>query len=259
MAEVKASYQEQFTAGLYDIDVAGNPKPSRLVERMLLVANNHLDLLNWSWEHLYKDFGVALVLIEVAVKVLKPMRLGEKMTLITWTAGRTYPMLMRWFVIENEAGERVAESMMNCVLIDVKTRSLTNAVKYGLDLFEDETPPREVSIKRPRFTSRFEIDEAAADFKMTKEIVCSDLDYNGHMNTARYVELSENLLGRDFLMKNTVKEVSVRYEKETAYGETLETFGYDRRSETANAGEVEIAGRAAGTNRFSAKIGYEKA
>ena len=256
MAEVKASYQEQFKVGLYDIDVAGNPKTSRLVERMLLVANNHLDLLNWSWTHLYNDKGVALVLIEVAVKITGSMKLGETATLTTWTAGRTYPMLMRWFVIENEAGERVCESMMNCVLIDVKTRTLTNAMKYGLELFEDETPPREVSIKRPKFTSKVDIDENGADFKMSKTVVCSDLDYNGHMNTARYVELAEDLLGRDWLMTHTIKEVCVRYEKETAYGETIETAGFDRPDEENGGGVIEIAGKAGGVNRFSARIGY---
>ena len=259
MSEVKAYYSETFKTGLYDIDVAGNPKPSRLTERMLLAANDHLDLLNWSWTHLYNDIGVALVLIEVSLKITGKMRLGETVKLTTWTSKKLYPMLMRWFVLENEAGERICEAMMNCVLIDVKTRTITNAAKYGLNLVDDDTPPMEVSIKRPRFVSGVDTGERAADFSFTKTVVCSDLDYNGHMNTARYVDLSEDLLGRDWLMTHEIKEISVRYEKETAYGETVLTSGYDIPSEDGRSGIIEIAGASNAVNRFSAKIAYTSA
>lgn len=257
MAEVLATYSESFKASLYDIDVAGNPKPSRLTERMLLVANNHLDILNWSWTHLYNDYGVALVLIEVSVKLTGKFKLGEMLKITTWTSKKLYPMLMRWFVIENEAGERVCEAIMNCVMIDINTRSITNATKYGLSLVEDDTPPMEVAIKRPRFVSAVKEGERPCDFSLNKKVLCSDLDYNGHMNTARYVELAEDLVGRDWLLSHEIDEISVRYEKETPYGETIETVGFDIGDPETNGGLVEIAGTAGGVKRFSAKLLYK--
>ncbi len=254
MTETRASYCEQFKAGLYDVDFAGSPKASRLTERMLLAANNHLDLLNWSWEHLYNDIGVCLVLVEVALKITGKIRLGDTMTLTTWTSRRLYPMLMRWFVIEDSHGERVCEAMMNCVLIDVKTRTLTNASKYGLTLVDDETPPKEVTIKRPRFAPKAESFGAAPDFRFSKRVEVSDLDYNGHMNTARYVELVENMLGREWLVENRIKEISVRYEKETGYGETIEAAGFVRNGEEGET--IDITGKAGEVGRFSATLRF---
>lgn len=249
-------YSERFTVNMYDVDPWGDLRISRLMERLLITASRHLERLDWSWTHLAKDLGVCLVLVESAVDVERNAELGDDVLVTTWTGGRVYPMMFRGFEIRGAGGEMIATAFMRCVLMDMKTRTIANALKYDLTpLAQPADMPDfdELSARLRRFR-RINLSAAEPSFSSSRKVYYSDLDYNGHVNTARYAEYVEGLFENDWRDRYTVRGMDVRYEKEIPQGMLLEINGIDAK----DAGVVEIAAGGDGQERFAARAYYSE-
>ena len=243
-------YSEDIRINMYDIDAAGNPRISRLTERLLLCASTHMELLDWEWSRLAKELGVCVVLADSRVRLTGDIKLGDRLKITTWTIGRLYPMMTRGFAITGCEGKVVFESVMRSVLMDIESRSLANPSNYNLTAADQnfEAPAISLLATRPAPIRKVDAEGRTPDFCREHTVNYGDLDYNGHMNTAKYAECVENLFGAGSLFANPLTGLDVRYEKEIPPDSTLKTVGfYD-----AERGATDIAGTSGGAARFYA-------
>lgn len=210
-------YNEIFKINFYDIDAFGNPRLSRITERLLVSAENHSEMLNWGHEYLQSEHGVSMVLIKNHIKILNKIHNGEKIELRTWALPRVYPIITRHFVAKNiDKNEPIWEATVECVLMNLEKRAIANGAKLNLTLPDPsvqnlgiQTTPykfnrgeRNVFLESPAFKTL----ETVASY--------SALDYNGHLNSARYVEYIENALGADFFSSGKISEFDIQYNEE---------------------------------------------
>ena len=249
-------YSEKVKVDMYDVDPWGDLRISRLTERLLVAASRHLERLDWSWTHLAKDLGVCLVLVESAVQTDKNARLGDELTVTTWTGGKVYPIMFRGFEVRDSGGEKVASSFMRCVLMDMNTRTITNALKYNLTPLSqpDDMPDFAGLSARLRGFRRTSAGDAGTSFFTAREAYYADLDYNGHVNTARYAEYVEGLFPKEWRDRYVLTGMDVRYEKEIPQGMPLVIKGIDVR----DAGVVEVTAEGDGQERFAARAYYSE-
>ncbi len=209
-------HKETYTTNMYDSDAFGNPRISRITERLLVSANVHAEELGWGREFL-KSNNAALVLVRLHVKVFKNVKIGENIEISTWPLQRVYPVTYRYFVADDkETGERVWEGGVECALMDLCSRTVVNGEKFGL-----KNP--ELTGDLPELTSgfaRLNRRDRAEILEETPQIECeilpkySYLDYNMHVNSARYPEFFENALGKTFFENNSITEFDLQYSEE---------------------------------------------
>ena len=257
----KWKYQEKIKVDMYDVDPWGDLRISRLMERLLVTASRHLEQLDWSWTHLARDLGVCLVLVESAVNIEKNAWLGDELTLTTWTGGKVYPMMFRGFEVRDAAGDTVASAFMRSVLMDMNTRTIANALKYNLTpLSQPEDMPDFAELSgRLRGFRRMVLSGGEPDFSDTRRVCYADLDYNGHMNTARYAEYVEGLFGSEWRNGYRLCGMDVRYEKEIPQGTLLEMRGSYNRDNAEGAGDAVGTGDAVGAGKGSNAEGADNA
>lgn len=178
-------------------------------------------MLGWGYDNL-TDNGAALVIVKAHIKLLGEYRLNREIEITTWPSARIYPISTRNYVaVDTETGKTVFEGAVEVVLIDIRTRSIVNAEKYRLttlteEELKDDTGLPEITSGCARFNRRERADRLAQKPLSEFEIIAkySDLDYNGHVNSARYVTFIEDALGKDFFEKNSVREMDVQYNEE---------------------------------------------
>ena len=216
-------YSEDIRINMYDVDAAGNPRISRLTERLLLCASTHLELLDWEWSRLAKELGVCVVLADSRVRLTGDIKLGDRR--------------IRNMTLPPEL------SALDDELRDVRGKKETAIADQNF-----EAPAISLLATRPAPIRKVDTEGRTADFCREHTVNYGDLDYNGHMNTAKYAECVENLFGAGSLFANPLTGLDVRYEKEIPPDSTLKTVGfYD-----AERGATDIAGTSGGAARFYA-------
>lgn len=217
-------YSETYKNNVYDVDASENAKFSRLTERMLVAGENHSEILNWGHEYLQSECGVTMVLVKNHLKILNKIRLNQRICLKTWALPRVYPIITRQFLATDlDTNEPVWEASVECVLMDVKTRTIANGEKFNLTLPNFSNPLPEILSKPYRFSRsmRLGVTERTPDITYSARAEYSHLDYNGHLNSARYVEYIENALGVEYFTKHTLSQVDISYNEEIKPGEEL--------------------------------------
>ncbi|MBO7398835.1 MAG: hypothetical protein J6V10_07055, partial [Clostridia bacterium] len=111
-----------------------------------------------------------------------------------------------------------------------------------------EAPAIALAAQRPAPIRKVAAEGRAPDFRRAHVVNYGDLDYNGHMNTAKYAECVENMFGAESLFDRPITGLDVRYEQEIPPDSPLTTVGfYD-----AERGATDIAGTSGGAARFYA-------
>ena len=241
-------YEKDIKCDLYMLSGAGKPRLSRISEVLLVAATEHMDM--WGWEHgrLEQDYNVCLVIVGLRLELNGVLRLGESLHLKTWTGKRKFPIMQRFFTIANASGETVCEAVMQTVLMNIRTRTLVSDIQ-GLSLNAPPEPP-EISVKRLS-CGKLRLTDTAAELPEHSGSIkaeFSDLDYNGHVNTARYVDFIENLLGLSWFNEHCVRTLEVHYNRELMYGELCEIKAYE------DNGELKFFGAVGGEERFDALV-----
>ena len=65
-----------------------------------------------------------------------------------------------------------------------------------------------------------------------RDRVYSDIDFNRHVNTMRYIEMMIDMLPVELLMQETPVRFDIHFLRECRYGQTL-SVGYEQRGRTA--------------------------
>lgn len=202
--------QKVFTANykvnMYDVDAPGRVKMSRVMEHLLVAANDHSDELGWSHEYLEKEHNICMVLLLAHIEIKGKIAINDNITLKTWAEPRVYPLIVRHFVAYN--GENVVyEAIVHCGLMDITERTMVNGNNYGLTLPEVEGEVPETTVKIERIPRKYLLSE---EHIMIKDFLTgySDLDYNGHVNSARYIDFLEDTVN------GTFRKIDIQYTNE---------------------------------------------
>ena len=160
-------------------DEAGILRPSMILRYAQDVAGAHCELLQVTQDAL-DEKGIFWAIIRNQLTVDRLPRVGQTVTLETWPMPTTRTCFPRATVCRDEQGNRLFACHSLWILMDQQTRAMLLPGKSGVDvpgIMLEDTPPA------PRSLSPIQEDAGCL-----RTVSAADLDRNGHMNNARYLD-----------------------------------------------------------------------
>ena len=193
-------YQLTFSVDDLHADRFGRLKSSSILYFVQEAAGRH-------WQHIEgetsQQCSLYWVIIRHRVQVTRLPRKGETVRLETWPMPTTRVAYPRSVVAYDEQGNELFRSISLWVLMDPETRALILPDKSGVlvngILRGNELPsPRSLA-------------PASLGAQVERTVRFTDLDVNGHMNNARYLDWLADLLPGSFHQDHIIRDMTLGY------------------------------------------------
>ena len=220
----KACEEVGFVSRSYDL-------PETTSEAELLELIDALNADNHSW-----------VLSRMAVEFdSRPVQYTDY-EVATWISDYGRVLSTRNFTLTDTAsGREFGRAVTQWAMIDLQSRSAIDLSWVGdahADAVVDAAPPTD----KPRKIREVNPTETA-----DHRVVYSDIDFNRHVNTMRYIEMMLDMLPVGMLTREAPVRLDIHFLKECRFGQTL-TVGCEQREHSAL---FEISAEGAATVRAS--------
>lgn len=220
-----------------DCDFTGRWRPSEICVAMQELAGDHSALLGVGYRKLGEK-SLAFVLTRVELHMEKYPVMGEKVVCHTWAAPVMKWMFPRYFIFENEQGERLGYAGTIWVLMDLKERKMVTPAAL-------DTPVATANMKAP-----MRMPAKAASLKGEGNLsvhtpLYSELDVNGHVNNTKYVQWMCDAMGAEVMRDHCVSSLVVNYAHEILPTQSVALHTEVEDTAFCMSGEVD------GVNHFS--------
>lgn len=205
-------YQKSYTVSGMDADCFGRCRLSSLLAFAVAAAGEHSALLGAGGDVLEQE-GLFWAVARNRVQITRLPMDGETITIETWPMPVTRAAFPRSTVAYDQAGEELFRSVSLWVLMDRQTRAL---VVPGSSHIRVDGALTGTELAVPR-----NLPPAVLPEKVLRKVHFSQLDRNGHMNNARYLDWVMDLLPADFHREHPVKDVTVCYLNEAREGQSV--------------------------------------
>lgn len=206
-------YRRQFTVDSFSTDPFGRLRRSMILRYAQQVAGDHCDLLSLNYEALAEK-GLFWAVVRNRIQVTRLPRQGQTVTLETWPMPTTRTAYPRATVAYDEQGQELFRSVSLWVLMDRNSRTMVLPGKSGVEV---PGTLRGTELATPRSLSLKDL-----ELCQHRKVCFSDLDLNGHMNNARYLDWIEDLLPSHFHRDNQPMELSLCYINEAREADEMD-------------------------------------
>jgi acyl-ACP thioesterase len=207
-------YRQEFKIDPTAVDCFDRLKPSRLLLFAQEIAGLHCDQISMTYDQL-ADQGLFWAVIRNRVQITRLPKSGETIILETWPMPTTRTAYPRSTVAFDEQGNELFRSISLWVLMDRSTRSMIVPGKSGVIV---EGTLRGMELDTPRSLLPKPLPQ-----KSCRSVCFGDLDVNGHMNNARYLDWVMDLLPSAFHKNHTLRDMTLCYLNEAREGQLLDT------------------------------------
>ena len=157
-----------------------------LFRLMQKISGDHCRQIGYG-EPVMEEKGVMWVIIRHGVQIHRWPAAGESVLARTWPGPTRHGMCPRWYRIEGEGGELLAEGCAVWSVVDRVSRKMVMPAACGVEI---EPLTTGLECRRPAAPGRLPETESAV-YTVSPEV----LDENRHMNNTRYYDLAEDCLG----------------------------------------------------------------
>lgn len=206
-------------------DRYGRWKPNEILMTMQEMAGEHSEYMGCGRENLLKRSNAIWVLTRSEFHVHKYPVWLDIVKVRTFPTAPRRTLYPRFFVFENQQGERVGTACSYWAVMDLSTGAMA-----ALD-WVNQCMPDNSDLEKPMgYPSA--VKAADAPEQLSQYIPhFSDLDLNGHVNNTRCAEWVTDILGEDVLGKTPIQTMAVNYNREIRGKEKVD-FSF-RLSDTA--------------------------
>ena len=155
--------------------------------------------------------GKAWILVAYQIQRLKPISLGQKITVGTTPTDFKGAFGERQFFIKDEEGRFLVKANSLWILMDMSDRKPIRITEEDMKMYSMEKAFDDIAVSRKMKLSTER--EKQAEYKVLKTYI----DSNGHMNNADYIRVATELLPEDFQWQ----EMHIIYQKEVLEGDTM--------------------------------------
>lgn len=188
------------------------------------------DLLNTAEQHANKrGFGVddvtaknhAWVLSRMAIEMEEMPMMFTELEISTWIESIYRLFTNRNFSIRGKDGRTYGYARSIWAMIDRSTRTPIELDRLYHEQFLSYIDNEEPCPIAPQTHIRPLKD---AELSMEHKVVASDIDYNGHVNSIKYIQHMCDLISLDEYKTKQISRIEIAYISETHFGDTLHFF-----------------------------------
>ncbi len=195
-----------------DVDMSGCWKPSRVLLAMQEAASAQCEPCGLGVAAL-AERRLAWVLARVQLRLGRLPAIGEAVTLRTWPKPAQHLFFPRYFRF-GAGGETVGEASALYVQLDTATRRMAKPWLGGNDELTCDAEP---ALAAPGGIPALDVPEEGA----LRQARYSDLDMNGHVNNARYLDWFCDCFDASHHAAWALREATLHYSREIRAGETV--------------------------------------
>ena len=181
-----------------------------------------------------KGFGVDVlnadnhswVLSRMAIEIDRRPEQYTDYTVATWISDYGRVLSTRNFTLTDAAGCEFGRAVTQWAMIDLTTRAAVDLSWVGRE-HEEAVVPVPPPAAMPR-----KIRSVTPTQRTEHRVVYSDIDFNRHVNTMRYIEMMLDMLPVELLTCEAPVRLDIHFLKECRFGQTL-TVGCELRDRSA--------------------------
>lgn len=199
-----------------DFDRYGRIQPAAILDIFQDMTTLHAEEIGIGREALL-DEGVIWVVTRTRVEITSEPEHFQVVTVRTWPHSLSRFSFMRDFTMRGEDGMLLAKASQEWILIDEQSRKFASPKDYyhgPTDFCEERA-----FLKKPRKMPDFDTDGLTAS---TVTPSYSDIDLNGHVNNAKYINYVYDALNPG--PEGTVKAFQLDYRYEVLPGKPLDIY-----------------------------------
>lgn len=179
------------------------------------IAAAHAENLGAGVKELRINKGVAWIVMRMRVEVERMPGLDEEIMIETWPRP-TAPLYERDYRILSAGGDILVRATSVWIIMELDSREIIkrNIVEYKeIEIHNEKAVPVKLrQLKEP----------ATPEKIYENKLRYTDIDYNDHVNNAKYVDYSYDCFPLDYHKKNSIKAFEINFINEGKYGETLD-------------------------------------
>ena len=190
----------------------GLVSPWGLLRFAMNAAGAHSKYISADWETLAEK-GVFWAVIRHRMVISRYPKTGEVVTVETWPMPTTRSAYPRAIIAHDEQGNEVFRLVSLWVLVDIHKRKMVLPDKSGIEVKgilrgNELAEPAKILPQELKNSTRRQVTEA-------------EIDRNGHMNNAKYLSWSLDLIPPEAGIDKHPKEVEICYLSESRLGQEL--------------------------------------
>ena len=206
-------YSYDFEIKYQEVDGKKKLRLFNLENYLLEVAGTVADELGFGIQVLHPR-GVTWILTRLSVEMYELPTHCEKVRFETWIESNAHMLSTRDFRIYS-GDKLIGQCKSVWAVLDLAKREIVNI--FDDPIFEGCVDGEVLDMPRVRMTTIPEPTGCAPH-----KVVYSDIDYNGHCNSCRYLQAMTDAYLPDYYGKKV--RLDINYSKEAMPGETLQTY-----------------------------------
>lgn len=223
---------KEFRTNSYFTDLNGNLSIPSLFELFQEVAWEHATKNSFGYEDLLHQ-GYFWALSRIKVQIHRIPKWTEQFNITTWPSGTEGLLALRDYQIYNSKGEVLIGATSSWLIVDIKTRRPQRLESFkGIMPIRGDIRATEVNAQR--------IDMPIGSPQYSTSVIAriSDIDVNGHVNNAKYVEWAMNSFPLSEYKILNIKDVDVNFLSEGFCDNNFSVLNY----KTANQYTILVNG-----------------
>jgi len=214
---MNTTYEETFKACAWDVDGAGKLTMAAAYNYCQEIAGNHAAQLGMG-EDFMKANGIVWILSRMSAELESRPERGSRIRVRTWPRGTERLFAIREYELRTEAGAIVGRGRSAWLIVDAATfrPRRPEALTAGL--------PTNASLEALSDGALSLAAGAGLEHTSERAVSYSDIDYNGHMNNARYVQWIQDVMPPETLNAATRLRLDLNYLAEMKPGSAAGIF-----------------------------------
>lgn len=212
---VDGVYEITFEVTPQMADENGRMRIGDLTRQMQRATEGHFDRYAGLTGEELRQLGITWVIAWSDIQSIRLPNIGEHIILRTWAGKNRAALYTRKYAMYGGDGEPLMTTASLFLLMDQTTRSMAQQPKQMKDispvLVEGEPKPPKMKQKMP------------AEFTQNRirTVKPEEIDFNGHLNNAHYLDWAEELLEDDLRRSQEPKHIWIEYARELQKGASV--------------------------------------
>lgn len=209
-------FKQKYNMGLEDVGMDGKATNRTILAMMEDVAGLHSSTVGAGLMDIEKS-GMAWVLLNWHVKVLKRPLYKETVECHTWARGADRLYALRDFELYNEAGELLAIGTSRWIVMNLEKRRPIRIDGEAIQAYHPE-------LEKHVFEEDIRDITAVANTDYTMEYVVQrrDMDINGHVHNLSYLDGAYEVIPMESYRTKEYNEIQISYKKEIREGDQVQ-------------------------------------
>lgn len=215
------SYKEDFVVKCFEVDARKNYKAVAFMNIAQEMGHIHSTMMGCGYRDLIKNDNVWII-YRAYVKFLKAPQWEDKVTIETWHKLNEGLFSIRDFELSDSAGAPLIEATTSWLIMNLKTRRVQRTDHIlPLEKFAHLSYPQKdiLNNRAPKIEPHPD-----ATFLKSRVVGPSDIDYNLHMNNAKYLEWVMDCLDIELLKSREIDDFTINYDSESTIGDTIDLY-----------------------------------